>query len=95
MVIFLGKLKEDFLKIGKKASKVCSVFLHRIVRQAVEEWWITFRGGAKKRQLATEGRGDLRVVAGPQLKMQTTDQHGFQRIGYSKCYWHLCGRPRR
>ena len=40
-MISLGKLKEDFFKIGKNTLKMRSVFLHRNVQHAVDEWWIS------------------------------------------------------
>ena len=41
---FPRKFEEIFLEIGKKTSIMCSVFLHRNVQHAVDEWWISWRG---------------------------------------------------
>ena len=45
MLIFPGEVKEDYFEIGKKTSKTCSVFLRKNVQYAVDEWWISWRGG--------------------------------------------------
>ena len=40
---FPRKVKERFLEIGKKTSKMCSVFLHKNVQHTVDEWLISWR----------------------------------------------------
>ena len=35
------KVEGIIFEIGKKALKTCSVFLHRNVQHAVDEWWIS------------------------------------------------------
>ena len=42
---FPGKVEGRFLEIGKKTLIMCSVFLHKNVQHAVDEWWISWRGG--------------------------------------------------
>ena len=45
-MIFLGKVEERFILIGKNVAKTCSVFLHKNVQHAVDEWWINEGVGA-------------------------------------------------
>ena len=44
-MIFRGNLKGDLFQIGKKTSKKRSVFLHKNVQHAGDEWWISWRVG--------------------------------------------------
>ena len=37
---FRRKVEERFLQDGKKVAKMCSVFLHKNVQHAVDEWWL-------------------------------------------------------
>ena len=38
---FPRKVGGRFLEIGKNVAKTCSVFLHKNVQHAVDEWWIS------------------------------------------------------
>ena len=42
---FPGKVEGSFFEIGKNVAKTCSVFLHKNVQHAVDEWWACLAGG--------------------------------------------------
>ena len=44
---FPREVEERFFEIGKNMAKTCSVFLHKNVQHAVDEWWISFPGGSR------------------------------------------------
>ena len=37
---FAREVEERFILIGKKTLIMCSVFLHKNVQHAVDEWWM-------------------------------------------------------
>ena len=39
---FAREVEGRFFDVGKKAAKTCSVFLHKNVQHAVDEWWISW-----------------------------------------------------
>ena len=43
------KVEGRFFQDGKNVAKTCSVFLHKNVQHAVDEWWISWRKGAGQR----------------------------------------------
>ena len=57
---FPRKVEGRFFEIGKKTSIMCSVFLHKNVQHAMDEWWISWRGerGPTQHPLSISPRSD-------------------------------------
>ena len=63
---FSRKFERRFFAIGKNTLKTCSVFLHRNVQHAVDEWWISWPASfadftTKQRSNERRRSGDWRV----------------------------------